>query len=76
MRRFILTLLVGTLLAVSSGCRVLPDVFPCYRPFNSIADCWRANVRRPTDWCWGNCPVTQPTDDCLLVEGVETADGS
>ena len=75
MGRLILTLLAGMLLAYSSGCRVLPDSFLYDWPCDSLANCWQANVRRPADWCWGNCPVPQQTDDGLQIEGLKGVDG-
>lgn len=75
MRRLMLSSLAAMLLACSPGCRVLPAFWPSDNPCDSLVNCWRANVRRPADWCWGNCPVPQQADESLQIEGLTVVDG-
>jgi hypothetical protein len=67
-------MLVAGLLVLSSGCRVLPQVFPGYRGSDSFADCVRGAVRAPADWCWGNCPVADDDLQDVRIDGVQKFD--
>lgn len=69
MRKSIVLMIVASLLVLSSGCRVLPQVFPRYHGCDSFRDCLRSTVRRPADWCWGHCAVAEDVPD-VKIDGV------
>jgi hypothetical protein len=75
MRRSIVFALVASLCVLSSGCRLLPDVFPGYRGCDSLRDCLRSTARVPADWCWGNCAVADQGPPEVRIDGVQRLDG-
>lgn len=71
MKKSILLLMVISLLALTSGCRV----FPGYRGCDSFRDCLRSTVRAPADWCWGNCPTVEQAPPDVHIDGVQSLGG-
>ena len=74
MRRSMVLAFVASLWLLTSGCRSLPQSFPCYNSCDSFKNCVSCAVRKPADWCWGNCPVEEVAEVEEVEEAAETED--